>query len=488
MSFSFFSKREDSQPSRLRLALTYILFLAVSIAVGTFIAWLAVLVGKVDKFVIGPLLPPLAISISFVLFLLSAVAMNRRRIVTLFDAFLSPEEKGLRAIVIIAAVFASYEILRIFLFMFIDYWPTDMPSYHYAGLALKQGTDPYNPSNLTELAGNRVFPYLYPPLLAILWIPFAELPLEIVLVFWQIVTLAALAGSMALCLRLAEPSTSTSRAAALVCTLLLPLGHPFYEAARHGSVSVVFAFLLILFFERLAKRRDRSAGIVLALACGIKALPALLLFYLILKRRFKALLTAMIAGTVLLGASVLIAGWEVHWRFITDVIPEIGYGVHSELGFDPTFHPQNQSLNGFVTLVICAAKSGCSLVVIALCLLFIAPLAWLCAKRPTIDGAEASAIVITLLLISPITWFHHLVLLLLPGVVLATCVVQSSWRPKLWPVAAVAFAVIMAHDFGRPVMPVRFFVFWSHARFFMLLLLYITSWFLLKSRKTNNSQ
>ncbi len=474
---------EKSRLLWIRVGAAYLLLLVFSIAAGTGIAWIATHFGRVDRAVIGPLLPPLAISMSFALIIFGVAAVHRRRLFSWFDSFIPPEEKGHRAIVLIVAAASGYEIVRIFLFMFLDYWPTDLPSYHYAGLALAREMNPYDATVLTDLAGKRVFPYVYPPLVAILWMPLSEFPIEIVFSLWQTLSLSALIASMMLCVRLTEPRTTVARTAVSIGVFIVPLGYPFYMAAHHGSISVLFTFLILLFFERLSRGKDVSAGAVLALLCGIKALPALLLLYLLLKRRFLAIVSTLVAGTMLLGASVLVAGFDVHWEFVTEVVPEIGYSLHSGLGFDPTFHPENQSINGFMSRVVFAGQAGVSAVVVAVCLVFAAPVAWIVAKKREIGAEEASAVIIALLLVSPITWFHHLVLLLLPAVVLASRITDGFWRPRWWPLVALAFAAILAHDLGRPVMPVKLFVLWSHIRFFMLVFLYAVSWSALRASK-----
>ncbi len=470
--------------SFVRLGVKLLIALGASIAGGVGVAWLASNLGRVDKAVLGPALPPLAITLSFVFAACGIATLARKRLFQAFDAFLPPGESALRAITLILVAAAIYEVVRVFLFMFINYWPTDLPSYHYAGRALIEGMDPYDPVDLNALAGRRVFPYLYPPLLAMLWTPLAKMPLEIAHAIWQSVSLMALGASALLCIRLANPETPTTRAATVIAAFLVPLGHPFYSAAQHGSLSVVLSFLLILFFERMHRGKEITAGIVLAIACGLKGLPALLLVYLAVKRRFRALVVALIAGGVLLAASVSIVGLDLHLRFVVEVMSQIGYAVHSDLGFDPAYHPANQSLNGFLSnLFDCGGNWGCSLAVVAICAAFALPTLWLVSKRREIDGAEASALVFMLLLVSPITWLHHMVLLLLPATVFTAKVVSGSWRPRWWFLIAVAYAAILANDFGRPVTAIKFFGPWHHLRFSMLVLLYVVSWSLLRNER-----
>jgi hypothetical protein len=460
------------RPSRgARLAL-HLGALAAAVLLGLLVAWLATALGRPDGRAVGPLFAPLAIAGGFVGFGLLLGALHARDIRAAFDRFLPPSEKALRAIVLLVAVGATYQTVRLCLFHFLGVWLTDFPSYHYASLALSRGLDPYDPTRLAVVPGQQVFPYVYPPFLALVWMPFARLPLATAGAIWQALSLVALAGSLALAVRIARPSSPAARAAALLTALLLPLGVPTFVGVHHGAVSFVFVFLVLLCFERLRRGSDVAAGAALALACGIKVLPVVLLPYLALKRRWRALFAALAAGAVLLLLSVLAVGWQVHWRFVTEIAPQIGYATHSKLGFDAVFFAENQSLNGFFSRSICGAGSGCAGIVVALCLATALPVLWSAARRRDVDGVELSRVAIVLLLVSPITWLHHLLLVNLAAIVLATRIVDGAWRPRGWPLVVLAVAVILAHDAGVVVPAVRDFVPWTNLRLFMLLLLY----------------
>jgi alpha-1,2-mannosyltransferase len=454
------------------LAVRYAVALAVAVPLGLLIGWLATTWAEPDPRVIGPLLPPLAISFAFVSFAAGLVWIHRREIGAAFDLFLPPPEKALRAVVLLIATLSAYETFRLYLFHFLGFWPTDLPSYHYASLALRHGLDPYVLANLAVPDKQVVFPYVYPPLLALLWTPLTYLPIEDVSAIWQILSLVAVAASLVLCIRLAHPISAGARAAALVAALLLPLGLPSSVAAHHGAISTVFVFLLLLFFERLQRGRDRTAGVVLAIACGIKVLPVLLLPYLVLKRRWRVLIAAAAAGAFLLTVSVLIVGWRIHWEFLTQIAPQIGYAAHSSLGFDAVYYPENQSLNGFLSRLFCPG-GGCGIAIAIACLAAALPVAWRVGRRREIDGAELALVSLVLLIVSPITWIHHLVLLHLPAIVLAVFVADGRWRPRAWWLAAAALVAIQVHDSGRVVIAVKGFVPWADQRLLMLLALYV---------------
>ena len=188
------------------------------------------------------------------------------------------------------------------------------------------------------------------------------------------------------CVRLARPRRRGTRGRARL-GVAATVRSPSFFVAHHGAISGVFVFLLLLFFERLQRGRERTAGVVLAIACGIKVLPVLLLPYLALKRRWRALIAAVAAGTILLAMSILVTGWRIHWEFITQIAPQVGYATHSGLGFDAVYHPENQSLNGFLSRLVCP-DGGCGILIGLACLAVVLPVAWRVSRRREIDGAE----------------------------------------------------------------------------------------------------
>jgi len=446
--------------------------LAGATAAGTLVSLAAVRYGEVDHRVMGPLPVPLSIALSFLLFACFLSVYYRKRLIEKLDSVIPPEERGIRLLFLLVLAATGYEAVRMFLFRFIDFWPTDLPSYHYAGAALLERLDPYNTDTLGDLAGRRVLPYVYPPLLAILWMPLAKLPLEVVHVIFQILSLIALFACIKTALDLTGAEKPLSWAFAAGCALLFTMGQSVYVNIHHGAISIFITLLIFLFFKRLHEGGDISAGALLALACGIKALPVLLLLYLLIKKRYRALGSALVTGAVLLGASILIVGWEIHWRFIADVAPQLSFSSHSNLGYDAVFHPENQSINGFMSRVVCGGNTVCPWIIGVMCIAVLIPVAWMAGRRRSTGAAESCAVIMALLLVSPITWFHHQILLILPAVFLAVMFAENKLRPGWWILILLAFLANQAKDSGRPVFAVKLFFPWQNVRFFSLVFLY----------------
>lgn len=473
MQFPEIQKRLMSSMGHGSISILWYLALGLVASIAAnLIAFFVTAAGHVDKAVLGPLRPPLSLVLAFLFFCVGAGFYNRRRLSEHVRPYLPHAQSGLHIVSILVALPAFLEILRIFLFMFLDYWPTDFPSYFYAGVALARDQNPYDAELLTELAGRKVFPYLYPPFLAGCLRFVSAVPLEVAVSLWQCCNVLALFGSIYFSLRLAAPSSDSAKAAAIIAGVITPLGLPFYITAQHGSSSMIVAFLLILFFERLHSKKDTAAGIALALAAVIKALPVVFIAYLVVKGRGKALLWTLLSGSALLACSLLVAGWDHHIHFLTDVTVNVGYAVKSDLGFDASFHPANQSINGFFGVYLGATDTPLKAIISSISVLLLLPVLWLLLKRRTNVSQDAVLLTLLMLLLSPITWIHHMVIVIAAATIFAARLVEGAWRLRFWPIVPLAFAVILANDLGRPIMPITFFPLLSHSRLFALLALY----------------
>ena len=77
-----------------------------------------------------------------------------------------------------------------------------------------------------------------------------------------------------------------------------------------------------------------------------------------------------------------------------------------------------------------------------------------------------------LLIVSPLTWVHHLILLDLPAIVLAALSRRRALAAAGLVGAGDGGDAILAHDSGRLVIAVKNFVPWANMRLLMLLVLY----------------
>ncbi len=152
---------------------------------------------------------------------------------------------------------------------------TDFRAYFEAAGALRAGRDPY--------AG--VFPYLYPPLLAVVLVPLTLLPAAAAAWLWAAASAAALAASAAL---VAKGSTRV---------LLVALAFAPFAATQWNLQANAFVLLvLVLSRERLDRGFEASGGALLGLSIALKPFGLLAAAGLVLAGRWRAGLAAAAAA------------------------------------------------------------------------------------------------------------------------------------------------------------------------------------------------
>jgi len=338
--------------------------------------------------------------------------------------------------------------LILFLFLFIPlvfpslqhsvpFTDPDFPTFYSAAqVTFRDGRSPFSYEILTRAGARFGFPgpppYLYPPPSLLLLYPFAFLSYEAarraMLAANQLLTLLFIYIFFFKVMRWKwqEPFL----ALALVYTLTF---HALGETLDHGQVNLLVLVLIAISWYALKEDRGPLwAALPLSLSIVIKLYPALLLLYLLLKRKYHVLLWTL----ALLGAYSLVAGIllpRAVWSdWLTRVVASGGYGQPTLYLFSPAA-PWNFSLNGFAarlflpneyTPVLFPSPAAARIVpycLAVLLLLALVGLGWLARRSPDRDGRidlELSLWLATMFMVAPLSWEHHLVFVL-PAVLVA---------------------------------------------------------------------
>lgn len=245
--------------------------------------------------------------------------------------------------------------------------------------------------------------FIYPPLFAVVMAPFTFLPSPAVAWVWLLVTQAALAASLAVVLRYLHASMAVIVASVIASVTFYPL----WVDAVQGQANLLV--LLLTCFGMVWIARDRPVGAVaIGVAGAIKLTPLLLIVWLLVERRFRAvaLLLAGFVGATAVGALVR-PGDTV--TFFRDVAPALASG---------TAFYSNQSLAGVLGRIFTANPYTTPWVVLPLGIILAGAAIllgawWWSATRGAPDPlARGVSFIPLLLLLSAVTWPHHLVLLL----------------------------------------------------------------------------
>ncbi len=178
------------------------------------------------------------------------------------------------------------------------------------------------------VTGSDLFPgtdgfleWRYLPATALLFVPVAPLPLAAARLAWLGLSVGFGVASIAVLLR--ERATAARgialrpdgarghvRTATVVLLGLATASRPILEAFACGQVNLLVLLMLLLAFREMDRGRELRAGVIVAVATGMKVTPALLLVDAALRRRWRVLAGAAIGVAILLAISVPFYGLD----------------------------------------------------------------------------------------------------------------------------------------------------------------------------------
>jgi hypothetical protein len=305
-------------------------------------------------------------------------------------------------------------------------WDTDSPSYYTAAHGLLQKINLYDDREFMPLAdslfgkGLVVYPYIYPPLLAQLFLPIAVLPAAKYFLFLYVLNIVLVFAAVVLIIRLLDLDRAPSILAAVFPFALLIANEPLLTTIHHGQINllVLDAILVSLLFQKNGK--PGRAGFFLSLAVFIKIYPVLLVLPFVFFKRWRRLAAFTLSSLGLLTASVLLSGTKPWLDFLRSTVelfvsrPDSPFtrGFQDSLG--------NVSLKNFLGEFVTRLGLPASFVAPLLAVFLAAAFAviFFHPRKSAVSrdlGLEASLLLVLTLVFAPITWSHHFVLLLLPA-------------------------------------------------------------------------
>lgn len=331
----------------------------------------------------------------------------------------------------------------------------DFSTYYAAAFALRHDlhANIYDPTVLARAGAashvlvNPPLPFTYPPLFAIVLSPFTLLSFRALSRLWLIGNAAlwlAIACVLAvevrtlLGRRLASATDSIGSAddgtnapssrwmsllddpaplMALAASAWLCLSFtPASQTLSTGQINILVLAPLALIPWLTRHGHERWVGVMVAIAAMLKFTPALLIVYLLLRRRWEAALAAVIALVALTILSVAVVGPGVLFASLPQAL-RVG-GGDASLGHNQAlFAPVLTALrvHGSTALGVATAASRVALVVVAAALAHIIYHLPLRKGAEGVDHGELAAYAVALcamVLLSPTAWVHHYIWLL----------------------------------------------------------------------------
>jgi alpha-1,2-mannosyltransferase len=330
----------------------------------------------------------------------------------------------------------------------------DLEVYRFGVQAWLAGGDLYGP--LSQTSAHIALPFIYPPFAALLMVPLAVATWPVAWISMLVLSTAALGATLFVVARRLWPAGGPA-AALSVASIALPLCllvepgraidfdtpiegiqratlslEPVLQTLEFGQINLVLMALVAL--DCLVERPRWRRGMLVGLAAAIKLTPAAFVLYFLVRRDYRAAITAAVSGALATGIGFLVAPAQ-SWTFWLD-------NPTGGVSGSPFFTNQT-----FEAVLVRAGLDG--LPRTAVWLLLSAGL--LAVALPIIRRAEAPlALCVTAavaLLVSPTSWSHHWVWIAPALLVLAAIAVRE--RSALWAsvtVLTVAVFVLAPHQ------------------------------------------
>ncbi|QFS92420.1 Polyprenol-phosphate-mannose-dependent alpha-(1-2)-phosphatidylinositol mannoside mannosyltransferase [Mycobacterium sp. THAF192] len=320
----------------------------------------------------------------------------------------------------------------------------DVDVYRMGGQAWLDGRPLYGDGVFFATQGGIDLPFTYPPLAAVMFAPFALLPLEGASVAITVTTLVLLLVSLVIVLTRLNvwPTTRVTGepawirrwwlAAAIVAPAVIYL-EPIDSNFDFGQINVVLMTLVIA--DCVPRRTPWPRGMLLGLAIALKLTPAVFLLYFLLRRDLRAL---AVSAVTVIGATMV--GFALAWRDSWD------YWTHTVTNTDrigaATLNT-NQNIAG--ALARLGLDSGLRFALwVALSFVVLGVTVW-AARRALRAGQPVLALICVAmfgLAVSPVSWSHHWVWAL-PAVLVAAVLAARLRNPALGAVSAAGLALMI---------------------------------------------
>ncbi len=240
--------------------------------------------------------------------------------------------------------------------------------------------------------------------------------------------------------RAGKPSRGIWLACFAIALGAMGLGEGLWMSLAMNSTNLLATAALLGALHAACFGRPVLEGFCLALAAVAKVSPLWLVVVVALAGRRRAVISAGVSLLAMGLASVAWSGWAIHASWFTRVLPVLGYAPELEAGrFNNSLHSWNLAPNGVLSRAMLEADAPRLMAMIgawAVTALVCVQL-WFALRSGTGHGQGAAPStlgrepvfarlreyglgVVAMLLISSVTWPHHLVFLAVPtGAVLA---------------------------------------------------------------------
>jgi len=195
---------------------------------------------------------------------------------------------------------------------------------------------PYTEESLATM-GLQNYGFGHPPTTSFWFIPFAKFNYPLMAEVVAVLTMLALLFHIIIC---AQELQLPAKTGFVLLAFGLTLRTTWMgEHLILVQVSEIIAFLFVLSWYLLRRRREIEAGITLGIACSFKLFPGVLVLFLLLTRRFRGVAAACLTYGAIAAYMTTGYGWQAWKDFFRQQGPIASYWMG---------HIRNASLHGII--------------------------------------------------------------------------------------------------------------------------------------------
>lgn len=282
----------------------------------------------------------------------------------------------------------------------------------------------------------------HPPSANLIAVPFAWLSYQDAQFAWSLTSLGMLALAIYWIIQSLQIRITFWKSLALV-TLLLACD-PLQQSLIQGQPNLLLALLIVAAWKTGRSGNSLTAGVCLGLATAVKIYPAYLFLYFLIRRDIRALAGGVLAFVSITLITVALFGSDAYRDYLTVVLPSLAditnnWGNASLLAFwERLFdHPTSMIqpvVDSPLFLKMTVWSSWLALTAL------VTGAIW--KSRHTKFSDQSFAItIVAMLLMTPTTWAHYFILLLVPVGILLERYPPYSGKRWLVNITVIALAI-----------------------------------------------
>ena len=260
----------------------------------------------------------------------------------------------------------------------------------------------------------------HPPASVLLLLPLGRLDYRTAHAVWNVISLICLAAALWVIMRrrgLDLPPWTLLPITALVLT-----SNSFTQQMIQGQLNLLLLLLIAAAWAADRSSRPILSGTLMGVAAAVKLFPAYMGLYYLVRRDWRAVAGMGVSFVTLNGITAIVMGTRTYRDYFGHVVPTVREGFRD-------FWP-NASIHGFWSKLLDAPNShvvqladspplAAALTLIGV-LLVTAMAAWKCwTARSLAERDVAFAVcLLSVMLVSPITWDHYFLILILGWAIL----------------------------------------------------------------------